>query len=96
VLGVTSGSGTGRRTLVVPVRYDGSVDRRTERLGGSSRLLRQPDDGAFDRQFWRQVPPARRIELVWDMVVEWLAWRGGTDGEPRLQRSVCRLERRGR
>ena len=71
------------------------MDRRTERLSGSSRLLRHADDGAFDRQFWRTIPPEQRLEMVWDMVVEWLAWRGGTDGEPRLQRSVCRVERHG-
>jgi hypothetical protein len=72
-----------------------SLDRRAERLAGTVRLLRQDDDGAFDRQFWRAIPPAQRLEMMWDMVVEWIAWRDGADGEPRLQRSVCRLERGG-
>ena len=70
-------------------------DRRAQRLRGSVRLVRGPDDGAFDRAFWSEVPPAERVELVWDMVLESAALRGTLDGEPRLQRSVCRLERRG-
>ena len=50
------------------------MDRRAERLRGSARLLRQRDDGKFDREFWRTIPPHQRLELTWDMVLEWLAW----------------------
>jgi hypothetical protein len=71
------------------------MDRRAERLSGTSRLIRRTDDGVFDREFWRAIAPEDRLELVWDMVLEWLAWKGDTDREPRLQRSVCRVERRG-
>jgi hypothetical protein len=70
------------------------MDRRTERLSGTSRLLRDEDDGAFDREFWNTIAPKDRLALVWDMVLESSAWKGRPDGEPRLQRSVCRLERR--
>lgn len=70
------------------------ADRRAQRQRGSVRLLRGPDDGTFDRAFWSQIPPARRVELVWEMVLESTALKGSLDGEPRLQRSVCRLERR--
>ena len=70
------------------------MSRRDARMAGSARLLREPDDGSFDREFWRSIPSHRRVELMWDMVVEAGAWRGVTDGEPRLQRSVCRIERR--
>jgi hypothetical protein len=73
------------------------MDRREERRLGVSRVTRQgQDDGSFDRVFWRAIPPAQRLEMVWDMVLESLAWRGDDGGEPRLQRSVCRVERRGR
>jgi hypothetical protein len=72
------------------------MDRRSERLAGSVRLLREPDDGGFDREFWRSIPPQQRLELTWDMVLEWTAWRVRANGEPRLQRSVCRVERRRR
>jgi hypothetical protein len=52
------------------------------------------DDGEFDRAFWRDIPPARRLELAWELVLEYLAWRSPDAGEPGLQRSVCRVERR--
>ena len=51
------------------------------------------DDGAFDREFWATVPPAERLALVWDMVLEAQEWRGESAGQSRLQRSVCRIER---
>jgi hypothetical protein len=51
------------------------------------------DDGSFDRQFWAAIPPAERLELVWDMALEAQEWRGRSGGESGLQRSVCRLER---
>jgi hypothetical protein len=55
------------------------MDRRTQRLSGSSRFVRGADDGAFDRELWRAIPPAERLELMWDMVLEWLAWKGIID-----------------
>lgn len=69
------------------------VDRRAQRLTGSARILRGADDGAFDREFWASIPPQQRLEMMWDLVLEWRAWTGQADGEPRLQRSVCRIER---
>jgi hypothetical protein len=49
---------------------DGAADdRRAQRQRGSSRLLKGPDDGEFDREFWRGIPPPRRLELVWDLDV---------------------------
>jgi hypothetical protein len=42
----------------------------------------------FDDEFWRAIPGKQRVELLWDMVLDALAVKGGTDGEPRLQRSV--------
>lgn len=45
------------------------------------------------RQDWAAIPPAERLQVVWDMVLEHLAWRDPDAPEPRLQRSVCRVER---
>lgn len=53
------------------------------------------DDGAFDRRFWATIPPAERLALVWDMVLEAQEWQGESAGQPRLQKSVCTV-RRGR
>ena len=70
------------------------MSRRDERSQGLTRLTRLHEgDGSFDRDFWLTVPPGQRLELVWDMVLEFLAWRGSDGGELRLQRSICRVER---
>jgi hypothetical protein len=37
-----------------------------------------------------------RMALVWQLTVSCLAWNGDDAGEPRLQRSICRVERRRR
>lgn len=72
------------------------VSRAEERRQGRVRLIGLgEDDGAFDREFWRAVPPARRLEQVWEMVEQYQAWRGDAR-QSRLQRSVLRVERRGR
>ena len=73
------------------------VERRHERARGVSRVIRlHEDDGAFDLEFWRAVAPEERLALVWQIVLDELALRDPDAAEPRLQRSVCRIERRGR
>jgi hypothetical protein len=63
-----------------------------------SRVLRghAKDDGSFDIEFWQRLGPAAILEAAWDMVLEVEAMRGGDGDQPRLQRSVCRVVRRGR
>jgi hypothetical protein len=59
------------------------------------RLVRQgEEERAFDAAFWRELGPAKRLEVLWDMVLESGAWKGSEGGQPRLQRSVLRVERR--
>ena len=73
--------------------HDPSERRRT----GRSRLIGlHDDDGAFDRECRRVVPPDARLEALWDLTLEHLAWLGNSGDRPRLQRSVCRVERRAR
>src|SRR5262245_23045470 len=73
----------------------GRVDRREERRRGMARVVGlHEDDGSFDREFWRLVPPAERLELVWSMALEAEEWRGARGRQQGLQRSVCRIERR--
>ena len=70
------------------------MNRREQRNKGMMRVVGlHDDDGAFDREFWKRVPPAERLELVWGMTLEFLEWRGLNGGQSRLQRSVCRVER---
>jgi hypothetical protein len=59
-----------------------------------ARLSLQGDDEvAFDRAFWAGLGPAARLEALWDMVLEARVWKGNRGDEPRLQRSVLRIER---
>jgi hypothetical protein len=73
------------------------VTRREERAHGRTRLVAlHEDDGEFDRAFWSSVAPADRLAMVWQIVLDELAVRDPDAAEPRLQRSVCRVERRRR
>lgn len=47
-----------------------------------------------DAAFWRAIPGKQRVELLWDMVLDALAVKGGADAEPRLQRPVGCVRRR--
>jgi hypothetical protein len=60
-----------------------------------ARVLRGvPDDGLFDLDFWAAIGDQGRFAAAWQMVVEADLMRGGDGREPRLQRSVCSLQRR--
>lgn len=62
-----------------------------------ARVLRNgmQDDGSFDIEFWRRVGADGRFAAAWEMVCEADAIRGVQNArEPRLQRSVLRIERR--
>jgi hypothetical protein len=70
------------------------AERRRE---GASRVIRlHEDDGAFDRAAWVGTSVQERLEALWDLTLDYLAWTAPDGPEPRLQRSVCVLERRGR
>ena len=59
------------------------------------RVLRDvaEDDGSFDLAFWAEVGAEGRFAAAWEMVEEREAIRGGDAVQPRLQRSVLRLQR---
>jgi hypothetical protein len=74
-------------------------DQRKERDRVSmSRVLRggEKDDGTFDLKFWQTVGAEGIFAAAWDMVREHRSFRGDEVDEPRLQRSVLRVVRRGR
>ena len=61
-----------------------------------TRLIRRDeDDGSFDREFWEGVDAETRFAAMWEMVKEVDRFRGKDGHQPRLQRSVHRLQRRG-
>ena len=55
----------------------------------------QQDDGSFDLDFWQSVGGEGIFAAAWEMVSEVRTIRGEDVGEPRLQRSVLRVVRRG-
>lgn len=60
-----------------------------------TRLLRlRKKDRSFDLEFWQKVGAAGRIAAAWEMVCEVAAIRGIDADQPRLQRTVERLQRR--
>ena len=63
-----------------------------------SRVLRggKRDDGSFDADFWQRVGAEGIFAAAWEMVSEQRSIRGQDGDEPRLQRSVVRIVRRGR
>jgi hypothetical protein len=63
-----------------------------------SRVLRNgaKDDGNFDIQFWQRLGAEEIFSAAWDMASETRNFRGEDGNEPRLQRSVLRVVRRGR
>jgi hypothetical protein len=51
----------------------------------------RPGEPAPEAPCWEGSTPESRISAVWELTLQCLAWRGA--GEPRLQRSVVRIQR---
>ena len=67
------------------------------REGIRTRLIhRSEDDGSFDHEFWRKAGAEGRFAAAWEMVVEAELFKGKNADQSRLQRSIARLQRRGR
>jgi len=56
----------------------------------SSRVIRAGDAPPGPPE-WEGSTPESRMSAVWELTLQCLAWRGA--GEPRLQRSVVRIQR---
>ena len=56
----------------------------------STRVIRGRPVGR-DVSGWEAASPDERMEAVWDLTRVLVNWTG--PGEPRLQRSVCRIQR---
>ena len=61
----------------------------------TARLVRRgvDDEDEFDREFWAKFTGEERVAMLWDMVLEVRRIKGEDGDEPRLQRSVLRVER---
>ena len=58
--------------------------------------IRRPGDPGPEEDEWAGTTVEERIEAVWQLTLECLAWQGQEADEPRLQRSVVRVQRPGR
>lgn len=73
------------------LRYNAAMDavipnRRQSRIFRNGEARSQPDPTL-------QLPPEARMDAVWELTLQCLAWQGIDTIEPRLQRSVVRIQR---
>ena len=61
----------------------------------TARVIRAGDPPQDDHD-WNMTTPEERINAVWELTLLCLAWQGEQTVEPRLQRSVSRIQRSGR
>lgn len=58
----------------------------------TSKIIRtgepMPDD-----TYWDQFTAAERMDAVWELTLLCLAWRPNRNDEPRLQRSISKIQR---
>lgn len=71
------------------------METSLNRKNRTARVIR-PGDPPPDDCAWETATPEERINAVWDLTLLCLAWQGDQSVEPRLQRSVSRVQRSGR
>jgi hypothetical protein len=64
------------------------------RRQGTSRIVRLHDERNQEDENMIPSSPQARMEALWDFTLEYLTWTQPNERESRLQRSVCRIERR--
>jgi hypothetical protein len=58
----------------------------------TSRVIRMGESQLEDQE-WENTTPEERINAVWDLTLLCLAWQPEQVDEPRLQRSISRIQR---
>lgn len=66
-----------------------SEERRKQ---GNSRIIGLHDQTAYEPDLLATSTPQARMEALWDLTLEYLAWTRPNECEARLQRSICRIE----
>jgi hypothetical protein len=56
-------------------------------------LIIRPGDPVPDQQYWDNATPEERMNAVWELTLLCLAWQPDQAHEPRLQRSISRIQR---
>ncbi|MEK7377980.1 MAG: hypothetical protein AABZ71_03670, partial [Candidatus Binatota bacterium] len=57
-----------------------------------TRVIRNGDPRTQESH-WDKATPEQRIEAVWELTLLCLAWQSKQADEPRLQRSISRIQR---
>jgi hypothetical protein len=58
----------------------------------TTRVIR-PGESPPEERDWLEATPEERIEAVWTLTKACLGWEGQEADEPRLERSVSRVQR---
>jgi hypothetical protein len=82
-----------------PLGHDDSEEARAQRAAERAQRMTVRKFNSFeeaeaaDEEFWAAMTPAERFAATCEMGIEWEAWNGGRDVEPRLSRSVESIQR---
>jgi len=77
------------------VIMDLPMETSLNRKNTTARVIR-PGDSLRDDPDWEATTAEQRINAVWELTLLCLAWQGDRIVEPRLQRSISRIQRPGR
>jgi hypothetical protein len=73
--------------------YNGSLmSENLPRKNITSRIIR-PGDRMPQDDYWDKFTPEERMNAVWELTLLCLAWQPNQADEPRLQRSISRIQR---
>ena len=70
------------------------MDAEQRRATMTTRILRRDRSTSAPDPEWQGSTMEERIAAVWNLTLECLAWTQPDADQPRLQRSVCRTQRR--
>lgn len=68
------------------------METASRRKDYTTRIIRDGDSLTQDSH-WDKATPEQRIEAVWSLTLLCLAWQSKQADEPRLQRSISRIQR---
>lgn len=72
--------------------YNGFMDAQSRRKTITSRVIRNGQHPAYDSD-WKKMTPEERMKAVWTLTMLCYGWGKDSPDEPRLQRSVVRIQR---
>ena len=68
------------------------MTEKQHRKNVTSKIIR-PGDPLPEDDYWDKFTPEERMNAVWELTLLCLAWQPNQTDEPRLQRSISRIQR---